>query len=110
MKHPLGGTIRYNRLALLLAFLLPGARASQPIEAEIKEARVVAESDQSPGPMELTLKYDLRVVNVSEAAIYLPAASTNPTGTRPVTLLGIESEQADGSWKSVVNQIGRAHV
>ena len=87
-------------LVATLAWGLSAAPFDETIRAQIEKPVVVADSPQKPGIKGFTLRYNLRLVNGTEASIEIP--DLDKRSDHSLIFLSLQWQQADGSWEYIV--------
>src|SRR2546426_477227 len=89
--------------AATLACTLIAATLDDDIQAELERPQLVLDSTRTTSLAGFTLLYDVRFTNRSENSADFPDRDMGSDRASWITLLSVQSQQANGSWNFVVN-------
>lgn len=94
----------FSRLCFVtgLACSAPAA-LDDAIQAEVERPELVSDAARDPYLAGFKITFDARFTNRSENPVDIPDRDRGPDGASWITVISVESQQQDGSWRFVVN-------
>jgi hypothetical protein len=95
---------RHSRIFMLAVIfvLAPAARSEQIVRAEIRRVLATPNAVDDQDVASFTLRFDVRLVNISQQILSLPLDSISDAETARFAILGVEVKQPNGIWKWVM--------
>ena len=91
------------RILFAGALIACASAANNSVQVTVERPRLVVDRTGPPNLAGFTLVFDARFASQSDTPVEMPDRDGASVQTAGITQNGVESQQSDGSWRSLVN-------